>query len=113
MAYSITSELLYKGESIPGLSLNPEAIPLFETTAFTWKTLSEAKEAYSKISSAQDFTYIRTCNPNRQALAEVISYLENGEKSLICSSRHGCYHQHSADLSEAWRPRCLWFLLLW
>ena len=85
MAYSITSELLYKGESIPGLSLNPEAIPLFETTAFTWKTLSEAKEAYSKISSAQDFTYIRTCNPNRQALAEVISYLENGEKSLICS----------------------------
>ena len=89
MAYSITSELLYKGESIPGLSLNPEAIPLFETTAFTWKTLSEAKEAYSKISSAQDFTYIRTCNPNRQALAEVISYLENGEKSLICSSGMG------------------------
>ena len=51
MAYSITSELLYKGESIPGLSLNPEAIPLFETTAFTWKTLSEAKEAYAPMVS--------------------------------------------------------------
>ena len=87
--YSVASELLYKGESIPGLEFSPEAMPLFETTAFTWKTLSEAKEAYGKIASGQDFTYIRTCNPNRQALAEVISYLENGEKSIICSSGMG------------------------
>ena len=39
--------------------------------------------------NGEDYTYIRTCNPNRDALAEAVSYLENGEKSLICSSGMG------------------------
>ena len=46
--------------------------------------LKEVREAY-----ASKFTYVRTNNPNRETLAEMISYLEAGEKSLIFSSGMG------------------------
>lgn len=83
--YSEASELLYKGRIVKGMDFNkPEAFPLFTTSAFTMNSLSEVKEAYRS-----KYTYVRTCNPNRDALAEIVSFLEAGEKSLIFSSGMG------------------------
>lgn len=82
---SEATELLYRGRKVKGMDFNkPEAFPLFTTTAFTMNSLTEVKEAYEK-----RYTYIRTCNPNRDALADMVTFLEAGEKSLIFSSGMG------------------------
>ncbi len=74
-----------KGRKVKGMDFNkPEAFPLFTTTAFTMNSLTEVKKAY-----AEKYTYIRTCNPNRDALADMVTFLEAGEKSLIFSSGMG------------------------
>ena len=83
--YSKASELLYKGDHIEGMELSPEAVPVFFNTAFSMRNLTEVKKTYA----AGGYTYIRTRNPNRDALAEAVSFLENGEKSLIFSSGMG------------------------
>jgi cystathionine gamma-synthase len=49
------------------------------------KTLSEVKQTYKD----EGYTYIRTNNPNRDLLANAVSWLEGGEKSLIFSSGMG------------------------
>ena len=79
------TEMLYKGKTTKRMDFNkPEAFPLFCTTSFTMKSLEEVREAY-----ASKYTYVRTNNPDREALAEIITYLEGGEKSLIFSSGMG------------------------
>ena len=76
--YSEASEMLYTGREPKGMNFNkPESFPYFPCTAFTANSLSEIKECYNS-----RYTYIRTNNPNRDALAAVVSYLEQGEKSL-------------------------------
>ena len=87
--YSTVSELLYQGDRVPHMELAPEAMPLFSTTAFSWRSLTDAQKAYAGIADGSNYTYIRTCNPNRACLAEAVSYLEGGEKSIICSSGMG------------------------
>ena len=83
--YSRASELLYQGRSVKGQDYNnPASFPLFATTSFTMNSLAEVREAYR-----EKFTYVRSNNPNREALGEMVSYLENGEKSLIFSSGMG------------------------
>ena len=83
--YAEATELLYKGRKVKGMDFNkPEAFPLFTTTAFTMNSLTEVKKAY-----AEKYTYIRTGNPNRDALADMVTFLEAGEKSLIFSSGMG------------------------
>lgn len=99
--YTRASELLHKGDHIETIDVSTEAMPLYQTTAFTWKTLSEAEATYQRVEEGSDYTYIRTCNPNRDALAEVVSYLENGEKSLIFSSGMGAI---SSTLLTILRP---------
>lgn len=85
MDHTKATELLYKGKTTKGMDFNkPEAFPLFCTTSFTMKSLEEVREAY-----ASKYTYVRTNNPDREALAEIITYLEGGEKSLIFSSGMG------------------------
>ena len=80
------SEILYAGESVKGMDLKkPETLPIFETTAFTMNSLSELAE----VTADRGWTYSRTRNPNRAALAEAISYLEGGEASLIFASGMG------------------------
>lgn len=85
MKFSKASEVLYKGRVVKGMDFNkPEAFPLFANTSFTMKSLDEVKEAYES-----KYTYVRTGNPNRDSLAEIVSYLENGEDTLIFSSGMG------------------------
>lgn len=83
--YSKASGLLYKGRVVKGMDFNkPEAFPLFAVTAFTMNSLTEVREAYRA-----KYTYVRTGNPDRDALAEIVSYLEDGESTLIFSSGMG------------------------
>lgn len=83
--YSTTTEALYQGDHFPELGIHPETIPCFLTTAFTMKGFQEVQETYQK----KGYTYIRTRNPNRTALGEVLSCLEGGEASLIFASGMG------------------------
>ncbi len=83
------TELLYAGDKIDGIDLSSEALPIYTTTAFTWHSLTDVMKGYEGMAQGSDYTYIRTCNPNRTALASAISFLEKGEASLICSSGMG------------------------
>ena len=85
MAYSYTTEALYSGEHVRGMDMTPETIPCFMTTAFTMRGFKEVQETYA----TKGYTYVRTRNPNRTALGEVISCLEGGESTLIFSSGMG------------------------
>jgi cystathionine beta-lyase/cystathionine gamma-synthase len=76
------TELLYKGARISKSTKTPETLPLYMTTAFNVEDLNDLSKRYEH----KDYTYIRTRNPNRKALSELVSYLENGENSLICPS---------------------------
>lgn len=67
------------------MNISPEAMPIFPSTAFNLGNLHDVEKAYEN----KDYTYIRTRNPNRKALADVITYLEQGEDSLIFSSGMG------------------------
>lgn len=85
MNCSPASELLYKGRTVKGMDFNkPEAFPLFAVTAFTMNSLDEVRECYES-----RYTYVRTNNPNRDALGQIVTYLEAGEDSLIFSSGMG------------------------
>ena len=83
--YSPESELLYLADHTEGLGAKPESMPCFLTTAFVMDDLTELKE----VTKAGGYTYIRKNNPNRTELAKTVSYLENGEDSLIFSSGMG------------------------
>lgn len=76
---------LYKGEHVEGMELKAESIPCFLTTAFNMDNLTDVKQTYAR----HGYTYIRSRNPNRDALAEVVTYLEGGEKSDIFASGMG------------------------
>lgn len=85
MMFTEYTKALYQGELVQGMELRPEALPLFATTAFNQNTLSDVRNVYDE----KGFTYIRCKNPNREALAEVVSHLEGGEETLILSSGMG------------------------
>jgi len=79
------TRLLYEGHNVNGMNISPEAFPLFMTSAFNLGDLDDVQNAYD----TKGYTYIRTRNPNRKALADVITYLEQGKDSLIFSSGMG------------------------
>lgn len=85
MEFSHITEALYSGEKVRGMDMAPETIPCFMTTAFTMRGFKEVQETYA----TKGYTYVRTRNPNRTALGEVISCLEGGEATLIFSSGMG------------------------
>ena len=83
--YSKATELLYQGTEARGMDFSkPLVIPYYSTTAFKMQTLAEVREVVSK-----KFSYVRFSNPNREVLAQLVSYLEEGEKSLIFASGMG------------------------
>jgi len=80
--FSYETELLNQGAYINQLASNPETAPIYMTTAFNVEDLDDLQERYDQ----QGFCYNRNRNPNRTALAELMTYLEKGENSVICSS---------------------------
>lgn len=86
ITFSEGTRLLYEGRNVNGLDISPEAFPLFMTSAFNiGKNLKEVEKTYDE----KGYTYIRTRNPNRKALADVLTYLEQGTDTLIFSSGMG------------------------
>lgn len=80
--FSFETEILSKGVYIKNPTTNPEVAPIFMTTAFNVEDLDDLEKRYSE----HGFCYNRNRNPNRSALAELMTYLEHGEDSIACSS---------------------------
>jgi cystathionine beta-lyase/cystathionine gamma-synthase len=76
------TEILHQGAYLKGKRDMPETPPIYLTTAYNPDDLEDLKTLYAP----EGYGYIRHKNPNRRALAELITYLEGGEASLICSS---------------------------
>lgn len=80
--YSYETELLRKGAYVHNNASNPETVPIYLTTAFNVEDLDDLYKRYTE----KGFCYNRNRNPNRMALAELMTYTEGGEDSIICSS---------------------------
>ena len=82
--YKRETEILHRGGKLTGRIDIPETPPIYMTTAFNCEDLDDLRGLY-----ADGYGYNRSKNPNRNLLGELISYLEGGESSLICSSGMG------------------------
>ncbi|AJA47289.1 cystathionine beta-lyase MetC [Clostridium pasteurianum DSM 525 = ATCC 6013] len=80
--FSFETELLKQGAYIRELAANPETAPIYLTTAFNVEDLDDLQARYD----VKGFCYNRNRNPNRSTLIELMTYLEKGENSIICSS---------------------------
>jgi cystathionine beta-lyase/cystathionine gamma-synthase len=80
--FAFETEILNKGAYIDLLASNPETAPIYLTTAFNVEDLDDLQARYA----VKGFCYNRNRNPNRTALIELITHLEKGENSIICSS---------------------------
>lgn len=76
------TELLRQGAYIRANASDPETAPIYLTTAFNVEDLDALYQRYEE----KGFCYNRNRNPNRSALAELMTYTEKGEDSVICSS---------------------------
>lgn len=85
ISFSEDTRILYEGHHVNGMDLASEAFPLFMTSAFNMGNLDDVEHTYD----TKGYTYIRTRNPNRKALADVLTYLEQGKDTLIFSSGMG------------------------
>ena len=83
--FTANTNLLHSNKTIPGMSMQPETFPLFNTVAFGQNNLSDVKRAYAE----KQYTYVRTRNPNRRVLADAISMLEGSEETFPTSSGMG------------------------
>ena len=81
--FSYTTKALYSGEKVCGMDLSPETIPCFLTTAFTMRGFKEVQDTYAN----KGYTYVRTRNPNRTALGEVISCLDRAAGEVVLTGR--------------------------
>ena len=79
------TEILYRGTQARNNAVNPETPAIYPATAYIIKDT----EDYDFANGGGKYFYNRTANPNRDGLGEAISFLENGEETLICSSGMG------------------------
>ena len=83
--FSFGTDILSKGAYTRYPVTNPEALPIFLTTAFNVEDLDDLQKRYDE----KGFCYNRNRNPNRSCLIELMTYLEHGEDSICCSSGMG------------------------
>lgn len=76
------TNILYAGSENKLPVEHPETPPIYHSTANIIRDMDD----YDFASTGGKYYYCRTANPNRDAVAEAISYLENGEQSLVFSS---------------------------
>lgn len=92
------TEIIMQGAEVKGTLSTPEVLPIYLTTAFRGGAdLDELNEYYA----VKGYTYNRIRNPNRNALAELVTYLEGGEASMICSSGMGAITTTLLSLADA------------
>lgn len=80
--YSYETEALLNGAYTQDPVTNPETMPIYLTTAFNVEDLDDLEKRYAE----HGFCYNRNRNANRTALAQLMTALEGGEDSIICSS---------------------------
>lgn len=80
--YNEDTEILYRGSEIEKQIVNPDCPPIYFSTACAVTDMDD----YDFANSGGKYFYNRTASPNRDMLAEAVSYLECGEKSIITSS---------------------------
>jgi cystathionine beta-lyase/cystathionine gamma-synthase len=90
------TEILYRGAHVKGRAERPETPPIYLTTAFNVQDLDDLQSLYD----VKGYTYNRTRNPNRNTLAELMTYLESGEDSTIFSSGMGAISTSMLALLE-------------
>ena len=76
------SEILYVGNTPPKEVFEPDAPPIWLFSASRVVDMDD----YDFASMGGRYYYNRSESPNRDMLAEAISFLENGEASYLCSS---------------------------
>lgn len=82
MTKKLDTQLLYLGTVPCGIVKNPEVPPIYPSTAY----IIDDMDDYDFASSGGRYFYSRTANPNRDGLSQAISYLEQGDATIICSS---------------------------
>lgn len=84
MSNELTREtnILYTGSESKLPIEQPETPPIYHSTANIIRDMDD----YDVASTGGKYYYSRTANPNRDGVAEAVSYLEKGEQSLVCSS---------------------------
>ena len=76
------TNILYTGSESKLPIERPETPPIYHSTANIIRDMDD----YDFASTGGKYYYSRTGNPNRDGVAEAVSYLEKGEQSLVCSS---------------------------
>lgn len=79
---NMDTELLYCGNHVSGTTDCPDTPPVYYATAYAVKDTVD----YDFANRGGKYFYSRTANPNRDCLGELISCLEHGEGTLVCSS---------------------------
>lgn len=80
--YSEDTEILYKGAELKKEIINPDCPPIYFSTACAVRDMDD----YDFANGGGKYFYNRTAAPNRDMLAEAVSYLEGGEDTIITSS---------------------------
>lgn len=80
--FSFETDLLTAGAYTRYPVTNPEALPIFMSSAHNVEDLDDLEKRYEE----KGFCYNRNRNANRSALIEMMNYVENGEDSIGCSS---------------------------
>lgn len=83
--YKEETKLLHRMTNYYEKAENPEVQPIYHTTAYIIKDTQD----YEFANNGGKYFYNRTANPNRDEVAGIISYMENGEETLVCSSGMG------------------------
>lgn len=79
---SFETNVLEAGAYFSHPGKNPEALPIHMSSAHNVEDVSDLLERYKE----GDFCYNRNRNPNRTALAELVTYVEGAEDAIACSS---------------------------
>ena len=86
--FSFETEVLKAGAYTRYPVTNPEAMPIYMTTAFNVEDLDDLEKRYAE----KGFCYNRNRNANRSALAELVAAMENGEDAIVSSSGMGAIY---------------------
>lgn len=78
----IDTEILYHGNDLEMNGEHPDSPCIYNATAYYMRSIDE----YISTEENGGYLYNRSSNPNRDALGKLITRLEEGEASLLCSS---------------------------
>jgi cystathionine beta-lyase/cystathionine gamma-synthase len=82
--FSGETRILHLGEKADVTASYPEALPIYQTSAFVLKDLDTIQSMIDNPQGA--YYYSRSGHPNQDSLSEVLAEAEHGETAAVCSS---------------------------